>query len=113
MLVTGRNDPFTCLGPLNAKDLFQSASLKFIRGLLELELPLRLGCGLLFEYFHQLQVKLVPLAHDYLLGFLLGELTTVGVAWCHDVITLVRGLVGRRGHHILHLRSDLHFGSPL
>jgi hypothetical protein len=87
MPVRGCDDALRCFRTLNAKDLLETPSLQLVRGLFELELTLRLCSSFLLQNLHQLHVKLVPFAHDYLLRF----------RFCHLTATVTRG------HHGLSL----------
>ncbi len=67
MLVTGRDDALTGLGPFKAKDLLQALPLLFILRQLQLLLPVLLSRRLLLKDPHQLSVQLIaPLRHHLL-----------------------------------------------
>jgi hypothetical protein len=67
MLVTGRDDALTGLGPFEAKDFLQALSLLFILRQLQLLLSVLLSRCLLLKNTHKLRVKLIsPLGHHLL-----------------------------------------------
>ena len=105
MSVRGSDDALGSLSTFYAKDLLEAPSLQLVRGLFKLELSLGLRRRFLLQDFHQLHVKLVPLAHNYLLCFRLRHLTTG--ASSHNSLSL--GLVS--GSH--DFRSYLEFRSSV